>query len=108
MAVTQLTAATDNSGKNLNGVLFNFALTGAGSNCLAPGGPLTGPCSALPIELESFSVEKSGNKVKLVWKTTSEYNNAGFEIERSVNGNTGWQKIASLKGVGNSLKEITY
>ncbi len=103
-----ITTATDNSGNSLDGVLFNFALTGAGSNWVAPGAPLTGPCAALPIELNKFSVEKSGNKVRLIWKTASEHNNSGFEIERSTNGNTGWEKIASVKGAGNSSKEITY
>ncbi len=102
------TSATDNSGNSLDGVLFNFALTGSGSNWIAPGAPLTGPCATLPVELSYFSVEKSGSKVGLVWKTASEHNNAGFEIERSVNGNTSWQKIASLKGAGNSSKEVTY
>lgn len=102
------TTATDNSGNVLDGALINFALTGASSNWIAPGAPLTGPCAPLPIELSYFSVEKSGNKVSLVWKTASEHNNAGFEIERSVNGNTGWQKIASVKGAGNSSREITY
>ena len=102
------TAATDNSGNSLDGVLFNFALTGSTSNWIAPGAPLTGPCAPLPIELSYFAAEKSGNKVSLVWKTSSEHNNAGFEIERSVNGSTGWQKIASVKGAGNSSKEISY
>ncbi|MEP6584516.1 MAG: LamG-like jellyroll fold domain-containing protein, partial [Ginsengibacter sp.] len=102
------TNATDISGNALDGVLFTFALTGATSNWIAPGAPLTGPCAALPIELSYFSAEKSGNNVSLVWKTASEHNNAGFEIERSANGNNGWQKIASVKGAGNSSTEITY
>ncbi len=103
-----VTTATDNSGNSQDGVLFNFALTGASSNWIAPGAPLTGPCSPLPIELSYFSVAKSGNNISLVWKTASEHNNAGFEIERSQDGNAGWQKIASIKGAGNSSKEITY
>ena len=105
---TTETTATDNSGNGMDGVLFNFALTGSSSNWIAPGAALAGPCAVLPIELSYFSVEKSGNKVSLVWKTASEHNNVGFEIERSVNGNTGWQKIASVKGAGNSSQEITY
>lgn len=102
------TSAIDNSGNSLDGVLINFALTGATSNWVAPGATLTGSCAPLPIELSYFSAEKSGNKVSLVWKTVSEHNNAGFEIEHSLDGNTGWQKIASIKGAGNSSKEITY
>ncbi len=69
---------------------------------------MSGPCAALPIELSYFAVEKSGSKVRLVWKTASEFNNAGFEIERSADGNTGWQKILSVKGAGNSSGEVTY
>ncbi len=102
------TSSTDNSGNGLDGVLINFALAGASSNWIAPGAPLTGPCAALPIELSYFSAQKSGNKVNLVWKTASEHNNAGFELERSANGNTGWQRIVSITGAGNSSKEVTY
>ena len=101
-------AATDISANSYTGALFNFALIGATSNWIAPGAPLSGTCTALPIELSYFAVEKSGNKVNLVWKTASEHNNAGFDIERSSNGNTGWQKIGSITGAGNSSKEVTY
>ena len=101
-------AATDISANSYTGALFNFALTGATSNWIAPGAPLSGTCTTLPIELNYFAVEKSGTKVNLVWKTASEHNNAGFDIERSSNGNTGWQKIGSITGAGNSSKEITY
>lgn len=101
-------AAIDLSPNSYSGALFNFALTGATSNWIAPGATLSGPCAPLPIELSYFAVEKSGNKVNLVWKTASEHNNAGFDIERSASGNTGWQKVGSLTGAGNSSKEITY
>lgn len=105
-----VTTLYDNSDNlvTLNGTLMNFALTGTTSNWIAPGAPLTSPCSALPIELSFFTAEKSGKKVSLVWKTSSEHNNAGFAIERSANGTTEWQEIAFVKGAGNSSKEITY
>lgn len=92
----------------LDGVLMNFALAGAASNWIAPGAPLTSPCSALPIELSYFTAEKSGIKVSLVWKTSSEHNNAGFGIERSANGTTDWKEIGFINGAGNSSKEMTY
>ncbi len=102
------TALHDNSPNTQDGVLRNFALTGSTSNWIAPGAPLTGPCSALPIELSSFAAEKSGAKISLTWKTSSEHNNAGFSIERSTKGTTGWESIGFIKGAGNSAKEITY
>ncbi|MDQ6845002.1 MAG: T9SS type A sorting domain-containing protein [Bacteroidota bacterium] len=105
---TGITTLTDNSVNGQDGILFNFALTGATSNWIAPGAPLTGPCVILPIDLSYFSVQKAGNKVKLEWKTASEHNNNGFEVERSINGTTGWQKIAFIKGAGNSSREISY
>ena len=39
---------------------------------------------ALPVELTSFNYSVSGRDVILNWQTSSEYNNSGFEIERSV------------------------
>ncbi|MEO8110602.1 MAG: LamG-like jellyroll fold domain-containing protein [Ginsengibacter sp.] len=102
------TTLADNSGNTQDGVLMNFALTGATSNWIAPGAPLTGPCSPLPIELSYFAAEKSGAKISLVWKTSSEHNNAGFTIERSENGTTGWTNLGFIKGAGNSSREITY
>ncbi|MEO6638754.1 MAG: T9SS type A sorting domain-containing protein, partial [Ginsengibacter sp.] len=107
---TGVTTLNDNSDNTvlLNGTLMNFTLTGATSNWIAPGAPLTNTCNPLPVELTYFAAEKSGTKINLVWKTSSEHNNAGFSIERSENGSTGWQSIAFVKGAGNSSKEITY
>ncbi len=108
---TGVTTLIDNSDNvvPLNGTLMNFALIGATSNWVAPGAPLLlGICGLLPVELSYFAAEKSGSKVSLVWKTSSEHNNTGFNIERSDNETTGWQNIAFVKGAGNSSKEITY
>jgi len=38
----------------------------------------------LPIELETFSATQSGDSVVLAWKTASETNLAGFELDREV------------------------
>ena len=40
----------------------------------------------LPVELSSFSASIIGSTVKLNWKTESEVNNYGFEVERYGNG----------------------
>lgn len=44
------------------------------------------PDVPLPVELTSFTAEKKGNIVDLVWKTASEINNDYYTIERSVDG----------------------
>jgi hypothetical protein len=48
---------------------------------------------SLPIDLLNFSGFKNGNKNRLQWTTINEMNNAGFEIQRSLDGGT-YQPIA--------------
>lgn len=69
----------------------------------------------LPVELSSFVAVAYGNEVKLTWKTLSEINNIGWEIERrsltrenSTANN--WKSIAFVRGAGNSnsLKEYDF
>lgn len=62
----------------------------------------------LPVSLSSFTSSVSKNSVELKWKTSSELNNSGFDLERkSMNENT-WKKIANIKGAGNSNTEKSY
>jgi hypothetical protein len=63
--------------------------------------------SALPVTLAGFSADLKENKVELNWSTSSETNNKGFEIERSVDGNN-FSKIAFVKGAGNSNRLNKY
>ncbi len=69
---------------------------------------------SLPVELTEFSATAGNGAVNLVWTTASETNNAGFEIYRAVNENTGYSKIASyqdypeLAGQGSSSKAAHY
>jgi hypothetical protein len=63
--------------------------------------------SALPVSLVGFSADSKENHVELNWSTSSETNNKGFEIERSVDGNN-FSKIAFAKGAGNSNRLIKY
>lgn len=56
----------------------------------------------LPIELLDFQGFKlSENKNILTWKTSSELNNAYFEIQRSIDGNP-LEPIGQVQGIGNS------
>jgi hypothetical protein len=68
------------------------------------GGDLTSP---LPVNLLSFKASLVKNDVSLAWSTASETNNAGFTIERSLDGKR-FEKIGFEKGVGRSSEMHHY
>ncbi|MEE9168870.1 MAG: FlgD immunoglobulin-like domain containing protein [bacterium] len=55
--------------------------------------------NAVPVELASFLAQALANSVKLMWTTTSEINNFGFDIEKSPDPNN-FFKIGFVAGVG--------
>jgi len=61
----------------------------------------------LPVELTSFSGYINNKNVELVWKTATEVNNYGFEIQRK-SVKTGYEKIGFVSGSGNSSNVINY
>ncbi|MDP4175002.1 MAG: FG-GAP-like repeat-containing protein [Bacteroidota bacterium] len=63
-----------------------------------------------PVELVSFKAERSGSSIILRWKTATEVNNYGFEIEKKIkqSGNEQWQKIGFVSGHGNSNSPKEY
>ena len=89
------------AGENLEStILFNsFSEFAIGS---------TDPANPLPVELYSFTAVSNPDKIILKWKTETETNNYGFEIERKVQDL--WQKLGFVQGNGNSNspKEYTY
>ncbi|MFA6981042.1 MAG: FG-GAP-like repeat-containing protein [Ignavibacteriaceae bacterium] len=76
-----------------------------------------GGVNPLPVELSSFSANTIDGKVILNWKTATEVNNYGFEVERtfscpqssagSQSQNT-WEKIGFVNGSGNSNSPKEY
>ena len=63
--------------------------------------------TAVPVELISFTGKVDGSKVVLEWKTATEINNYGFELERSLTpplskgeGVSEWAKIGFVNGNG--------
>ena len=68
--------------------------------------------SSLPVELTSFTAASKNNVVELQWKTATEKNNYGFEVERSIVSNLKsanyWEKIAFVQGHGNSNSPKEY
>jgi len=65
-------------------------------------------CIALPIEnVAPLQVYLKGNAAILTWKTATETNNKGFEIQRSKDA-IGWETIAWQTGQGNTLTPHSY
>lgn len=67
--------------------------------------------TALPVTMDKLKGQVTdGNLAQLSWRTLTEQNNKGFEIQRSVDGNTfntvGF--VASKAANGTSKEEITY
>ncbi len=59
----------------------------------------TGSLVPLPVELSSFSALLKASTAELRWKTTTEVNNYGFEVLRSVNGQP-WSVRGFVAGAG--------
>ncbi|GAB4286836.1 MAG: hypothetical protein Kow0098_02530 [Ignavibacteriaceae bacterium] len=75
-------------------------------------GRVTTASSPLPVELVSFTASVSGNVVLLNWKTASETNNSGFEVQRKKSGvknlETGWEAIGFVQGYGTTTEPKSY
>ncbi len=52
----------------------------------------------LPVTLLYFKASDAGKYSKLVWETSTEINNKGFEIQRSLNGSANWETIGYVSG----------
>jgi hypothetical protein len=61
-----------------------------------------------PVELSSFTVTVKNYIVKLNWRTETEVNNYGFEIERKSTDETDWKLITFVEGYGNSNSPKQY
>jgi hypothetical protein len=62
---------------------------------------------ALPIELKSISATSEGKQNLISWTTVSEVNNDVQMVERSSNGNSGWEMVGKVSGT-NQNKETSY
>ncbi len=80
---------------------------------LTPGAPYSGiiafetDAGALPVELVEFTGRKVQEGVLLSWKTASERNNFGFEIERKVQGGA-WNTLGFVRGAGTTTETQSY
>ncbi len=68
--------------------------------------------STVPVELVSFTASEFNNSIMLNWKTATEQNNNGFDIERGSEKNSAgeivYNKIGFVKGAGTSSSYKQY
>ena len=96
---------TNKRAENVKKYSSNFiqrnAAAGCGYFCNATALPVTG------MELEGKRI--NNENALLTWKTFSEYNNVGFDIERSFTGTeASFVKVGYKDGAGNSSAELKY
>lgn len=65
---------------------------------------------SLPVELSSFSADYKDGIIFLKWETSSEIDNAGFNIYRGINNRRLFQKINDklIPGAGNTTEKQSY
>jgi len=70
--------------------------------------------ASLPVEMSSFTAQTNSGKITLNWKTTTESNNSGWEVEsRSQESgdrsqNTAWKKTGFVAGKGTTSEKQNY
>ena len=62
----------------------------------------------VPVELISFSAVNNNNEVTLKWRTSTETNNRGFKIERSLKGGNVWSEVGFVEGNGTTTESRDY
>ncbi|HKB85242.1 MAG TPA: T9SS type A sorting domain-containing protein [Ignavibacteriaceae bacterium] len=96
-------AATD-----INPGAVSFRKYSANENLVVDGIRVAATWSdAVPVELSSFTASVNNNSVTLNWKTATETNNRGFQIQRKTS-NSGWTNVSFVNGNGTSTKSNEY
>jgi Secretion system C-terminal sorting domain len=78
-----------------------------GTTCDGAAALMIGGSGALPVRFLSFTASREDNKILLKWKTATETNNKGFEVQRSRDG-IDWTEIGFVNGAGNSINIRSY
>ncbi len=96
-----------NNGLGGGGGLFNIRFqVGSNNACSRLFVCASQNCPA-PVEFYSFDATVNGNLVNLIWKTVSEKDNKGFEVEKSTDG-INYFTIASIAGNGSNSATSLY
>jgi hypothetical protein len=61
----------------------------------------------IPVELSTFNGRLNNDRIDLTWEVTSELNNAGFDVQRSFDGET-FETIGFVKGRGTANTPMRY
>lgn len=67
----------------------------------------SGVCFILPVSLTSFEALPQRERIRLEWRTETEKDNAGFEIQRSEDG-TAFQTLQFVEGAGTTVEKQEY
>lgn len=105
----QFDEPTKLSGNNgsINGINYS-QITGITSFSGGSGAVALTPDPGLPVELTTFKGWNEKTSNVLQWMTETELNNDRFEIERSINPQEGFVKIATVDGAGTSNQTLSY
>lgn len=68
---------------------------------------MTNTTQAFPVEWADFQLKQQEDGVKAIWSTATETNNAGFILERSLDGQS-YKQVAEIVAIGNSDALQTY
>ncbi len=69
---------------------------------------VTAKQSELPVELAKLEAHADAGTVVLSWKTTSETNNAGFEVQHRTSVDGAWAKMSFVDGAGTTNQSRSY
>ena len=84
-----------------------FQRSSTSTACFLTRAMIASDCGTLPVELLSFTGENRKDYNHLNWATASEINNAGFEVQKSTDGEN-WMILDFVKGAGTSLEQQKY
>ena len=92
---------------------YRIAMISSGGNVSHYGNEATAYVPAIvPVELVSFTASVSGKNVNLIWMTSTETNNSGFEVQRLKNSKIeklqDWEKIGFVPGFGTTTEVHNY
>ncbi len=62
----------------------------------------------VPVEFTSFTASSESGRIVLNWKTATETNNSGFEIQRRINNEGDWATVGFEKGNGTTTQPCDY
>lgn len=100
------TSQTSGTSSSLFDVTFANELTGY---AVGENGTIlkTNTGGEIPVELTSFSAKLEEKSVRISWKTATETNNRGFNIQRKT-GENKWENLVFIQGYGTTSEEHTY